>query len=32
VGKATTNGRLASLMRLVKRLRGEREEPELSSA
>ena len=32
VGKATINGRLASLMRLVKRLRGEREEPELSSA
>ncbi|HTD38721.1 MAG TPA: DNA-binding protein WhiA [Candidatus Limnocylindrales bacterium] len=32
VGKATINGRLASLMRLVKRLRGEREEPEVSSA
>ncbi len=32
VGKATINGRLASLMRLVRRLRGEREEPELSSA
>jgi len=32
VGKATINGRLASLMRLVKRLRGEREEPELPSA
>jgi hypothetical protein len=30
VGKATINGRLASLMRLVKRLRGEREEPEVS--
>ena len=32
VGKATINGRLASLMRLVKRLRGEREEPEVSLA
>jgi DNA-binding transcriptional regulator WhiA len=32
VGKATINGRLASLMRLVKRLRGEREEPEVSFA
>jgi hypothetical protein len=30
VGKATINGRLAALMRLVKRLRGEREEPEVS--
>jgi hypothetical protein len=30
VGKATINGRLASLMRLVKRLRGQREEPEVS--
>ena len=30
VGKATFNGRLAALMRLVKRLRGEREEPEVS--
>ena len=30
VGKATINGRLSSLMRLVKRLRGEREEPEVS--
>lgn len=30
VGKATINGRLASLMRLVKRLRGEREGPEVS--
>ena len=30
VGKATFNGRLVSLMRLVKRLRGEREEPEVS--
>lgn len=32
VGKATINGRLASLMRLVKRLRGGREEPEVSFA
>ena len=32
VGKATINGRLASVMRLVKRLRGEREEPEVSFA
>jgi hypothetical protein len=32
VGKATINGRLAALMRLVKRLRGEREEPEVSLA
>jgi DNA-binding transcriptional regulator WhiA len=32
VGKATLNGRLASVMRLVKRLRGEREEPEVSFA
>jgi hypothetical protein len=32
VGKATINGRLASLMRLVKRLRGSREEPEVSFA
>ncbi len=32
VGKATINGRLAALMRLVGRLRGEREEPEISSA
>jgi hypothetical protein len=32
VGKATINGRLASLMRLVKRLRGDREEPEVSLA
>lgn len=32
VGKATINGRLASLMRLVKRLRGGREEPEVSLA
>ncbi|HZW53486.1 MAG TPA: DNA-binding protein WhiA [Candidatus Elarobacter sp.] len=32
VGKATINGRLASLMRLVRRLRGEREEPEVSLA
>ncbi|MDB5028354.1 MAG: hypothetical protein JWO66_2043 [Candidatus Eremiobacteraeota bacterium] len=32
VGKATINGRLAALMRLVKRLRGEREEPEVSFA
>jgi DNA-binding transcriptional regulator WhiA len=30
VGKATINGRLAAVMRLVKRLRGEREEPEVS--
>jgi DNA-binding transcriptional regulator WhiA len=30
VGKATLNGRLAAVMRLVKRLRGEREEPEVS--
>lgn len=30
VGKATINGRLSSLMRLVRRLRGEREEPEVS--
>ena len=30
VSKATLNGRLAALMRLVKRLRGEREEPEVS--
>jgi hypothetical protein len=30
VGKATINGRLVSLMRLVRRLRGEREEPEVS--
>jgi hypothetical protein len=30
VGKATINGRLVALMRLVKRLRGEREDPELS--
>jgi len=30
VGKATINGRLAALMRLVKRLRGQREEPEVS--
>jgi DNA-binding transcriptional regulator WhiA len=30
VGKATINGRLAALMRLVKRLRGEREVPEVS--
>ena len=32
VGKATLNGRLASVMRLVKRLRGSREEPEVSFA
>ncbi len=32
VGKATLNGRLAAVMRLVKRLRGEREEPEVSFA
>jgi hypothetical protein len=32
VGKATINGRLGALMRLVKRLRGEREEPEVSFA
>ncbi|HZO93443.1 MAG TPA: DNA-binding protein WhiA [Candidatus Baltobacteraceae bacterium] len=32
VGKATINGRLAALMRLVKRLRGDREEPEVSFA
>ncbi|HEX3549847.1 MAG TPA: DNA-binding protein WhiA [Candidatus Elarobacter sp.] len=32
VGKATINGRLAALMRLVKRLRGPREEPEVSLA
>lgn len=32
VAKATINGRLAALMRLVKRLRGGREEPELSPA
>ena len=32
VGKATINGRLAALMRLVKRVRGEREEPEVSFA
>jgi len=32
VSKATLNGRLASVMRLVKRLRGEREEPEVSFA
>jgi len=32
VGKATINGRLAALMRLVKRLRGEQEEPEVSLA
>ncbi len=32
VGKATINGRLAALMRLVKRLRGQREEPEVSFA
>lgn len=32
VGKATINGRLAAVMRLVKRLRGEREEPEVSFA
>jgi len=31
VGKATINGRLAALMRLVRRLRGGREEPEVSS-
>lgn len=31
VGKATINGRLAAVLRLVKRLRGEREEPEVSS-
>lgn len=30
VGKATLNGRLAAVMRLVKRLRGEREGPEVS--
>ena len=30
VGKPTLNGRLAAVMRLVKRLRGEREEPEVS--
>jgi DNA-binding protein WhiA len=30
VGKATINGRLVALMRLVKRLRGEREDPEVS--
>jgi len=30
VGKATINGRLAALMRLVARLRGGREEPEVS--
>ncbi len=32
VGKATINGRLAALMRLVTRLRGGREEPEVSFA
>ena len=32
VGKATLNGRLAAVMRLVRRLRGEREEPEVSLA
>ena len=32
VGKATINGRLTAVLRLVKRLRGEREEPEVSSA
>jgi len=32
VGKATLNGRLAAVMRLVKRLRGGREEPEVSFA
>jgi DNA-binding transcriptional regulator WhiA len=32
VGKATINGRIAALMRLVKRLRRPREEPEVSSA
>jgi hypothetical protein len=31
VGKATMNGRIAALMRLVKRLRRPREEPEVSS-
>lgn len=31
VGKATINGRLSALLRLVKRLRGEREEAEVSS-
>lgn len=30
VGKATMNGRLAAVMRLVRRLRGPREEPEVS--
>lgn len=30
VGKATINGRIAALLRLVKRLRGSREEPEVS--
>ncbi|HEY4442322.1 MAG TPA: DNA-binding protein WhiA, partial [Candidatus Elarobacter sp.] len=32
VGKATINGRIAALLRLVKRLRGGREEPEVSPA
>jgi hypothetical protein len=32
VGKATINGRLAAVMRLVKRVRGGREEPEVSFA
>jgi hypothetical protein len=32
VAKATINGRLAAVMRLVKRLRGSREEPEVSLA
>lgn len=32
VGKATINGRIAALLRLVKRLREPREEPEVSSA
>jgi hypothetical protein len=32
VGKATINGRIAALLRLVKRLRGGREEPEVTPA
>jgi cell division protein WhiA len=32
VGKATINGRIAALLRLVKRLRGGREEPEVAPA